>query len=199
MCSKWWRHEKKLESKTFTRHSYGSLFQRFGTKAASDNLEAATWKRQLGSDNSEATTRERQLGSDNLEATTRERQLGKQYSGGRRLIESSRLYKQSKTNVLEIRTVSPNPLPHCITRSPPGIDNDNVEATTRRQRVTPIGFRSLVFFLLHSILKRSLIVGLFVVVYFWKIFHFYFRLAASCKRRPADGDLTCFNNRLSLV
>ena len=42
----------------------------------SDNLEATTWKRQLGSDNSEATTRKRQLGSDNSEATTRKRQLG---------------------------------------------------------------------------------------------------------------------------
>ena len=36
----------------------------------SDNLEATTWKRQLGSDNVEATTWKRQLGSDNLEATT---------------------------------------------------------------------------------------------------------------------------------
>ena len=51
----------------------------------SDNLEATTWKRQLGSDNAkrqrgsdnvEATMSKRQRGSDNVEATTWKRQCG---------------------------------------------------------------------------------------------------------------------------
>ena len=101
----------------------------------SDNLEATTWKRQLGSDNLEATTWKRQLGSDNLEATTSGSDNLEKEWGGR---ETKMKIQKYKTAI--VLPKSPAMLSVRIPQhSPPFIFN---ATTWKRQLVTLIGFRN---------------------------------------------------------